>query len=465
MRNRLLRDAIQAALYGGSLLALATTPVAFAQDQDEAEELETITVVGSRIKRTDIETSQPVFVLEREDLQKTGLTSVGDILQELTTNGAALNTSFNNGGNGSTQVALRNLGSNRTLVLVNGRRWVTTLGGAVDLNTIPTSIIERVEVLKDGASAIYGSDAIAGVINITTRDTYDGAEASAYLGENEEGDGRVEQYDFTIGSSTDRASVLMNASYTKQEPIFAGAREISAVPLFGFPGNNVNAGASSTTPFGRIDGAGIPGTVVLIPGRPGCAVNADCAPGAVNDFTTFDANVHGFNFAPDNYLQTPQERTSVYAQSRYDITDNVTFRSEVLYNERRSSQLLAATPLVLGPIVGANFAAGILVSPDSVYNPFGVALNRVQYRNTRQLRNFAQDADTFRFGGGLDGVLEAFDRSFSWDASYVYSDNEVRTTTRGLFNMQNIANGVGPSFIDATGVARCGTPDAVIAGC
>ena len=465
MRNTLLRDAISATLHGGTLIALAAAPIAFAQDQDEAEELETITVVGSRIKRTDIETSQPVFVMEREDLQKTGLTSVGDILQELTTNGAALNTSFNNGGNGTTNVALRNLGANRTLVLVNGRRWVTSLGGAVDLNTIPTSIIERVEVLKDGASAIYGSDAIAGVINITTRDTYDGAEPSAYLGENEEGDGRVEQYDFTVGSSTDRASVLMNASYTKQEPIFAGDREIAAVPLFGFPGNNVNAGASSTTPFGRFDGPGIPGTVVLIPGRPGCVTNQGCTPTSIDDFTPFDANEHGFNFAPDNYLQTPQERTSIYAQARYNLTDSITFRTEVLFNERRSSQVLAATPLVLGPIVGANFGSTIIISPDSVYNPFGVEVNRVQYRNTRQLRVFAQDADTFRFGAGLEGTFDLFDRSFSWDASYVYNDNETRTITEGLFNMQNIALGSGPSFIDATGVARCGTPDAVIAGC
>ena len=465
MRNTLLRDAIKAALYGGSLIAVATAPVAFAQDQDDAEELETITVVGSRIKRTDIETSQPVFVLEREDLQKTGLTSVGDILQELTTNGAALNTTFNNGGNGSTQVALRNLGSNRTLVLVNGRRWVTSLGGAVDLNTIPSSIIERVEILKDGASAIYGSDAIAGVINITTRDTYDGAEASAYLGENEEGDGRTEQYDFTIGSSTDKASVVMNASYTKQEPIFAGDREISAVPLFGFPGNNVNAGASSTTPFGRIDGPGIPGTAVLIPGRPGCRVNADCAPSAVNDFRTFDANTDGFNFAPDNYLQTPQERTGIYAQGRYNLTENVTFRTELLYNERKSSQQLAATPIVLGPIVGANFASTVLVSRDSVYNPFGVELNRVQFRNIYQFRNFNQDADTFRFGAGFDGVFDLWNRSWSWDVSYTYNDNEVRTTTEGLFNIQNIAFGAGPSFIDAGGIARCGTPDNTIAGC
>ena len=180
--------------------------------QDKAEKLETIEVVGSRIKRTDVETSQPVFVLERQDLQRTGLTSIGDILQHISTNGATLNTTFNNGGNGETRVSLRNLGSNRTLVLVNGRRWPGNAGGglsgAVDLNTIPVSIVERVEVLKDGASSIYGSDAIAGVVNITTRSTYDGAEASGYLGENEEGDGRVEAYDFTIGANSEKANVV-----------------------------------------------------------------------------------------------------------------------------------------------------------------------------------------------------------------------------------------------------------------
>src|SRR5687768_74944 len=266
MPRNILARSITTALIG-------TLPLGATVQAQDADQLETITVVGSRIKRTDIETSQPVFVLEREDLQKSGLATIGDILQDLSTNGAALNTTFNNGGDGTTAVDLRDLGTNRTLVLVNGRRWVTNLNGFVDLNTIPVSIIERVEVLKDGASAIYGSDAIAGVINITTRDTYDGAEASAYLGENQEGDGRTEQYDFTIGSSTDRASVVLNASYTKIEQISAGDREISAVPRFGFGANNVNVGASSTTPFGRFGFGngnqqpnGASGTVVLTPG-------------------------------------------------------------------------------------------------------------------------------------------------------------------------------------------------------
>ena len=453
-----LSQAVKMALYGTAAFAVATPVLA----QEDTEQLETITVVGSRIKRTDIETSQPVFVIEREDLQKTGLTSVGDILQDLTTNGAALNTTFNNGGNGETQVDLRNLSSNRTLVLVNGRRWVTNLGGAVDLNTIPISIIERVEVLKDGASAIYGSDAIAGVVNITTRDTYDGAEASAYLGENEEGDGRTELYDFTIGSSTDRASVVLNASYAKVEPIIAADREISQVPLFGFNGNNVNVGASSTTPFGRFGFSanggrlpnGAPGTATLIPGRPGTAAG---------DFRPFDVNVDGYNFAPDNYLVTPQERTGVYVQGRYQITDNITFNTAMVYNERRSEQQLAAVPFVFG--TAGSGLNRFTIPANALYNPFGVDVTRAQFRNQTQFRNFNQDVDTFYFSGGLEGSFDLADRNFSWDVNYLYTDNELRNLNNGQFNINKLAQGLGPSFLDANGTPTCGTPAAPIAGC
>ncbi|HVF34933.1 MAG TPA: TonB-dependent receptor, partial [Candidatus Saccharimonadia bacterium] len=462
MTSTLLRKAVLTALYGTTALPAAPAVLAQDQDRDDADTLDTITVVGSRIKRTDIETSQPVFVLEREDLQRTGLTSIGDILQDLANVGPTLNTTFNNGGNGATQVDLRNLGPNRTLVLVNGRRWVSSLGGAVDLNTIPTSAIERVEVLKDGASAIYGSDAIAGVINITMRDSYDGAEATAFLGENEEGDGRVEQYDFTIGSSTDRASVLMNASYTKQEPIFAGDREISAVPLFGFNANNTLTGASSSTPFGvfgfSANGGrlpnGAPGILTLIPGRPGTAAG---------DFRTFNGTQDGFNFAPDNYLQTPQERTALYAQARYNITDNVSFSATVLYNERKSEQLLAAIPFVFG-VVGSGLGR-FNIPANNVFNPFGLEITRAQFRNTVQLRSFNQDVDTFYFGGGFDGSFDAFDRGFSWDVNYIYTDNERHDQTFGQFDLNRLRLGLGPSFRNAAGVPTCGTAAAPVAGC
>src|SRR5688572_7565300 len=174
-------------------IAVALMPtLAGAQEAGEkqATTLDKVEVTGSRIKRTDVETSQPVFSLSREDIQAQGLTSIGDVIQNLTANGSTLNATFNNGGNGETRVSLRNLGANRTLVLVNGRRWVagTGLGGATDLNTIPTAAVERIEVLKDGASAIYGSDAIAGVVNVILRTDFDGAELNAYYGQFSQGD-------------------------------------------------------------------------------------------------------------------------------------------------------------------------------------------------------------------------------------------------------------------------------------
>src|SRR5436190_20607405 len=253
-------------------------------------------------------TAQSVTALTREDLQRTGLTSLGDILQQLTISGPALNTGFNSGGNGETRIDLRNLGSQRTLVLVNGRRWIgsaQSLYGDVVLNTIPIAIVERVEILPGGASATYGSGAIAGVINIITRSDCEGAEASGYIGQNAKGDGRVESYDFSIGTQSEKASISMAAGYVKQEPILAGDRTISATPIAGIPGNDANTGASSTTPFGRF----------FAPGLATLGVTFDPATGS---YRPFDRAQDGFNAAADNYLQTPQERTSLYVRARYD---------------------------------------------------------------------------------------------------------------------------------------------------
>jgi len=264
-----LRDAVVVALIAGA----ATSVTAQAQ---EATNLDRISVTGSRIKSTDIETSQPVLSLTRADIEKQGVTSVADILQRVAANGAALNRTFNNGGDGSAGISLRNLGSDRPPVLVNCRRWTTGLDGSVDLNTIPTAMIERIDILKDGASTIYGSDAIAGVVNIITKQNFDGAEANFYKGQYSDGDGEREAADFTIGTTTDRASLMLGVSYVKEGKVMAGDRKISAggPPFFD--------GQSST-------------------GMPGSYIRNDERYVLINGVETpFNANVHGYNTAPDN---------------------------------------------------------------------------------------------------------------------------------------------------------------------
>jgi iron complex outermembrane recepter protein len=478
LKTTKLRDAISFALAVGTT-ALAGTGVAYAQEQESQEELDTVVVTGSRIPRSaDTETSQPVLTLDRQAIEATGLTSIGDVVQQISTNGAALNTTFNNGGNGTTQVSLRNLGSNRTLVLVNGRRWVTGLTGSVDLNTIPLAAVERVEVLKDGASAIYGSDAIAGVVNVITRQDFDGAAASALIGTTSDGDGTQQAYDFIIGADTERSNVLLGANYVKQESILAADREISAVPSFGLPPNNVNSGASSTSRFGRYDYASQgAGQLTLRDGAPGCRNNQACTPATVADFRRFSLATDGFNFAPENYLQTPQERIGVFGQARFDIADWVSFKTELVYNERRSEQLLAPQPLTFGRTLPRGFNSPTSlsytfnISQFSLYNPFGEDITRVQKRMpTFAPRSFKQDVDTYRFAGSFDGSFEVGSRNFFWDAGFAYTDNTAINTTLGLQNLDRVRQAVGPSMIDpASGRPICvttpGNAATVIQGC
>ena len=431
-RTTQLRDAIGVALVAATSVVAGT---AFAQDaQDDAGQattLDRLQVTGSRIKRVDLETSQPVLTLSREDIRKQGVTSVADVVQRIASSGSALNRTVNNGGDGSAGVSLRNLGEARTLVLVNGRRWSTGLTGSVDLNTIPSAAIERIEVLKDGASSIYGSDAIAGVVNIITRTDFSGAEFSGYFGQYSQGDGDRQSYDFTVGDSTDRASIMLGASYVREESVMAGDRAISAggAPFYtghsatGYPGSYVRGG----TRYLLLDGVE----------------------------TVFNSDLHGYNTAPDNYLLTPQERRSIFAQGTYRLTDTVTFRAEAMYNERQSEQLLAAMPVT-----------GMTLHADSLYNPFGVDLVGVNRRfGETGGRSFNQDVKTLHFYGGLEGYFEAGNRTFDWDVGVRRDTTDSDDLTYGLLNSARLREAYGPSaIVDGAPVCLDGR-GGVIAGC
>src|SRR5579862_5894093 len=168
-----LSSAVRLALSLGAV-ATAGSVTAVAQDAGtpppKSQSLETIVVTGSNIRRVDIETASPVVTIDRAQIQASGKVNLGDLVQELPQMaGAAMTPQVNNGGVGTAGVSLRGLGSNRTLLLINGHRIPFQLQ---DLNLLPVSIVERIEVLNDGASAVYGSDAIAGVVNIITKTSY-----------------------------------------------------------------------------------------------------------------------------------------------------------------------------------------------------------------------------------------------------------------------------------------------------
>ncbi|MEO8365482.1 MAG: TonB-dependent receptor [Pseudoxanthomonas sp.] len=463
MLNSPLTRAIRQSLFASSLVTTALfANTAYAQDSapksGDTDTLDRIVVTGSKIKRTDLETSQPVFTMSREDIQAQGLTSVGDVIQNLTAQGSSLNTTYNNGGTGETTVSLRNLGSNRTLVLVNGKRWVGGTGGLssrVDLNTIPTAAVERIEVLKDGASSIYGSDAIAGVVNVILRNNYEGAEANAYIGQFQQGDGKRQSYDFTVGSSSDRWSSMLGVGYVKEDAVGAGDRRISAVPKFGAtPG----FGGSSTSPDGKFC---INDPVTFTCSQPDGQAGS-FTPTGTGTFRRNLGTADNYNFAPDNFLITPQERISLFSNATLDITPNLRFKALGTYNERRSSLLLASNPIVLGVPNGDD----TVISAQSIYNPYGQDITSIQRRPTESGgRLFAANVGTTAFDLGFEGSLTFGEKTFDWDAGYVYGRSLENDVTTGLFQISHLQNALGPSFRDASGKPLCGTPGNVIEGC
>jgi outer membrane receptor protein involved in Fe transport len=327
--------------------------------------------------------------------------------------------------------------------LVNGKRWSPGLGGSVDLNNIPSSIIERIEVLKDGASAVYGSDAIAGVVNIITKQDFDGLHASAYQGEYiSEGDGNKEQYDIGFGASNDKGNVYFNVSYVEEEPTFAGDREISAVPVFGTPNG---FGGSAGTPEGRFMYYDANGDFF--------DVNGDNNGG----FVPWDNVGSRFNFAPFNYLSTPQERTNIYSQGRYELNDSVSVVATAFYGNRKSAQALAPTPLFFGAAFGDS---GYVIGANNPFNPFGTELSTDVapgdpgwlFLVGRRMfeagyREFKQNVDQFQFNGGFEGVLELGDREFYWDVGYTYADIAQNTITDGLLNTDRVKAALADSCV------------------
>ena len=498
--NSNLRKAVRYVLMAAAASAL-TAPAVFAQDAAQSTanqnqnvspaQLGKIEVTGSRIKRTDVETAQPVTIITAQQIQQSGLTTIGDVLQNLTQSGSAINTLINNGGNGATEIDLRYLGPQRVLVLVNGRRWTPQLSGTVDLNTIPVSVIDHVEILQDGASAVYGSDAIAGVVNIITLKNYNGAEAHAYLGMYhntykgfDHWDGKIQQYDFTIGSQSDRSGVIFDAGYSNQNPIWAGSRAQSAEAIW------TQGGGSSTIPGGRYQfwGSALAGQTF---GSATCKATGNGACNMTNiNSPTNDPLLSNFrnrtgadtyNYAVQNYFVTPLETKSIYVQGHYDIRDNITFTSEAMYNDRTSQQTLAPSPLFLGLGNYLNNGSFIGIGKNNPYNPFGqdIVGNLSQYCpgnaaatsvavqgcsnellilwGRRPLeagnRNFNENVASYTFRMGLNGFFNMLGSEWDWDVGSIYGNTYQSNLTQGLFNTSRLA-----TQLDAPGAAQCNGP-------
>lgn len=264
-RNR-LAGAIRYALVAGVATGAAFSNVALAQDDDTAE-LDRVQVTGSRISRADIEESLPVFVIDRETIELSGQTSVQDLIRDLPlTTGGNFRPQSGSTGQSFGGANLRALGEGRTLILIDGRRApvAPNFGSAQDLNSIPLGAVERIEILADGASAIYGSDAIGGVINIILRSDYTGAEVSYQQGYPEREGGDTQAGSAIMGISGDRGQLTAGVSFNKRDIVFAADRPWSRGGASTFSNNFLAVNGTSTSflrhpTFGSANTAGCTG--------------------------------------------------------------------------------------------------------------------------------------------------------------------------------------------------------------
>jgi iron complex outermembrane receptor protein len=465
-------------------LAAAMVGVQPAKAQDTAspvtqatvDEGETIIVTGSRIRRDPLNQDAPITFVDRNDIDRTGLTSVADVLQRLPGSGGALNSKFNNSGNfgnppdgggvgaGAAEVDLRYLGSKRVLVLVDGLRYVngasaSGVPGSTDLNSIPEGMIERVEVLQDGASAIYGSDAIAGVVNIITKKRQDGFIFSAQYGQFlSEGDGETQNYHLSWGSGNDDSgtSIVIGGDYVKQQAVSSADRSIS---LFPAPGGTscLDGGCSSATPLGRfivLDQdltlrapvlSGVPIYNPLNPTDPASSFKA---------FTTADR----FNFAPYNYIQVPIERYGGFVTVRQELSDTINLTLKGVYNRRNSKNQAAPLPLFVGPDAGnGNLLDTISIDVTNPYNPFGTTLATGNYNFIGRrfvengTRRYSQRVDTYYVSATLDGNFNIGGKTFYWDVNGLWGNNKAKQTMLGNVNAANLQRALGP-------VSACTSP-------
>ena len=434
------------------------------QTSNQANE-ESILVTGSRIRRDPLDQDQPRVFVDREDIDRTGLTSVADVLQRLPSSGGALNSRFNNSGNfgnppdgggvgaGAAEVDLRYLGSRRTLVLVDGLRFVNAASasgvpGSVDINAIPESMIERVEVLQAGASSIYGSDAIAGVVNIITLNNQDGLRAVAQIGGYGEGDGFQQNYQLSWGAgfNDDRTRIVIGGNFMHQDEVSAAGRELS---LFPSPGaTQCDNTCSSGTPNGRFIVLGQDLTLIapVIGRRPTLA-----------DYRPFAGAPDRFNFAPYNFQQIPLERYGGFVTLTHELTDAVNVTLRGLFNRRNSLNQAAPLPLFVGPDAGnGNLLDTIVIDATNPFNPFGTlgpgTYNFIGRRVTENgPRQYDQQVDTWYGSATVDGEFEMLGHDWYWDVNGVYGRNKAEQEVRGNINAANLRQALGP-------VAACTAP-------
>jgi outer membrane receptor protein involved in Fe transport len=463
------------------LIALASATTAFAQTETaaapkDAAEVDAVVVTGSRIRRPDLVSAQPIQVISSETVDAKGYTNLADALNDMPSAGIPINPIGDQGsfGTGRNYINLFNLGTNRTLTLVNGRRFVGSNvaslfsgaggGGQVDFNGIPTGLVDRTEIIQAGGAAVYGSDAIAGVINIITKTHFEGVEVDGQYGVSDKGD-----------ADTYRARITAGRNFMDGRLNVSGSYEYNETTQLGFNDRDITARqlAFVVNPANRTTTDGIPGSIIAInrripevtlgglafrnsgsalsslltiadPSNPGQRIAAQFGPGGTlipyNSGTFYSASVatggDGMNLADLSSLVSPVKRHVATMFSRFDLTDHIRLNTEVFYNHQTSvepyNQPIYNAPIFGGtssslafstanPFLSTATRAALLGQPTPLTADTANPGEGIFYlsRASADLGNNKTntEGDLLRTVFNLEGDFEFADRNFYWNVA------------------------------------------------
>lgn len=442
MKRNKLYSVIQSSLALSLATCITTTVYAQEAEEDEAAELDKVLVTGSRIKRVDVETAQPVTIITREDIDLSGDTSVAEVLRNLSSNtfGSWIGRSgYGSGAPGSTEVDLRGVGA--TLVLIDGRRMAGAGydgGQTQNLNNIPLAIVERIEVLRGGASAIYGSDAIGGVVNIITLREMDGVSASVYYDTRGIDDGHTKQFEFSAGATGDRGNILITAQHTNVD-------ETEDNSISGFdngtswwsPVANTFYASQTTGGYENWFNESLCETI----------------PNTVNQGYRC-----GYAYSNVTWFLPQQQRDSIMSKMNYELTPNLTFNARLGYVGNRTHSRYAPTPVSTNVVTMSPdnpFAPPEIVNDLHPADPTIYVYHRSALLGTRDA--FFNDV-TYDMVYGLEGFMDVFS-GLDWQVNYQYTVKNEDMHNTNLINDVAFQSGLDAGNFDIFNVQGMSAAD------
>ncbi len=493
MRTQKTRNRLLTTTMIGGFAALAFAAPAMAQDAP-AQDLDDVVVTGSRIPQANLVTTSPVTQVTGEDIDVAGVTRVEDLISQLPQAFAAQNSTVANGASGTATVSLRNLGSSRTLVLIDGRRmgYGSPNDDAADLNQIPEQLVERVEVLTGGASAVYGSDAVAGVVNFIMKKDFEGLQVDAQYGfyqhnndydgvgnlraeitrrgttnaaqfrlpDDNVSDGESRSLNVTLGVSAPdgRGNLMAYAGYRNNNPILQGDRDYSACAL--------GAPNAATGPATYSCG----GSGTSFPGRFTDFGTFNSTLGTGRTFVPFNADTGNYNFGPLNYYQRPDERYTMGAFGRYEVSDKAEVFAQLMFSDYKSVAQIApsgnffSTPDINcdNPLLGAQQRTTIGCTAADVT----AGNRRTLYVGRRNVEGGGrQDTLGYESYRGVVGIRGELTEGWNYDVAAQFSRvnmsrvylNDFSTTrlgraldvvsVGGVATCRSVVNGTDPSCV------------------